>query len=56
MSNYKMTITNGRYNAPSMVVEATDESKAEKLARQLSGLGRFASWSFSAVEIKQKRK
>lgn len=50
---YKVVIQNGRMFAPSMIVDAGNEVDAEKKARQLSGLGRFESWNFSPVKLKQ---
>lgn len=53
--NYKVTISNGRYFAPSLSIEASNELEAERKAKELSGLARFKTWTFSAV-INRKHK
>ena len=53
MKQFRVTITNGTYNAPDMYISA-DKDKAEEVARAASGLGRFDSWSFHTREIKDR--
>lgn len=52
MKRFEVKVTNGKYNAPSIYLEAARDVEAEKLAKSKSGLGRFDSWQFIAREIK----
>lgn len=56
MKLFKMSITNGILNAPAMIVEAKDAIEAEIVARHKSGLGKFQSWNFCAIELNNKNK
>jgi hypothetical protein len=56
MKLFKMAIQRGNITAPAMIVIAGSEEQAESIARNQSGLGRFDSWSFLAMEVKNKRK
>tara|TARA_R110001606_G_scaffold56821_1_gene137643 strand:+ start:4961 stop:5134 length:174 start_codon:yes stop_codon:yes gene_type:complete len=57
MKYFKLSIQNRTFGliAPAMVVQSSKESEAEKIGRELSGLGRFKSWTFSAMEIKNRK-
>jgi len=56
MKLFKMAIQNGKMVAPAMIVIAENEEKAEITARKESGLGKYISWSFLPMEIKNKHK
>lgn len=51
MLRFKISITNGKCSAPSLIVEVENQVNAEKKAiskaQELSGLGRFDNWNFS---------
>jgi hypothetical protein len=54
MKQFRVTVTNGSCNAPSLYVSADKIENAEKEAREKSGLGRFNSWAFIPREIPQR--
>ncbi len=54
MATFKIGIQRDFITAPAMIVDAQDEVKAIQEARNLSGLGRFKSWIFTAHPIKTK--
>ena len=51
MINFKVTPFNGKYNAPSIYVQAKDEKGAVSKAKPLSRLSDFNSWIFTATRI-----
>lgn len=48
MKNFKVKVTNGYYDAPTLTVEAKNEKEASEIARKRSGLGRFSECNFIA--------
>ena len=55
MATFKIGIQRGFLVAPALIVDATDEVQAIKVGRELSGLGRFKEWIFTAHPIKTKQ-
>lgn len=55
MKNYIITVTCGKYNAPSIYLDAVDDKSATLKAKELSGLGRFDNWLFIPVENKKAK-
>lgn len=50
-TKYKVCVTNGVYNAPSIIVMSVDEKGAIKEAKEQSGLSRFPeAWQFIATK------
>ncbi len=55
MKKYKVTPTRNGVEAPSIMIMAARDSEAIKEAKLISGLSRFASWSFNAVELRTNK-
>ena len=55
MKKYKVTPTRNGVNAPSIIIMGERDSEAIRKAKLVSGLARFASWSFNAVELRTNK-
>ena len=51
MKKYKVIVTCGAYDAPSIYVDATNEKDAMQQAKSRSGLSRLSNWTFIAREL-----
>ena len=51
MKKYKVIVTCGAYDAPSIYVDAANEKDAIQQAKSKSGLSRFDNWQFIALSI-----
>lgn len=51
MKKFKVNVTCGRYNAPSIYVDAINEKDAIQQAKNKSGLSRFSNWIFIPIEL-----
>jgi len=54
MPKFKMLIKRGTVTAPAMIVHAENQAKAEKIARDSSGLGRFKTWLFIPMLMNER--